>query len=47
MYEAMLLWWLAQDYVGTEADYIFMSFAEHPHRYKFLELEKNDTDDET
>jgi carbamoyltransferase len=41
-FEAMLLWWLTQDRVGKLEDYIFMSYAESQHHYKFLELEKVD-----
>lgn len=38
-YEAMLLWHMNQNKVGTVADYMLMIYAENQHKCKFLELE--------
>lgn len=41
-YEGMLNWYMDQNKIGDNADYCLVSYAENQHRYKFLELEKND-----
>jgi carbamoyltransferase len=41
-YEGMLRWWFEKDKIGDPADYCLTSYAENLHRYKFLDLEKNE-----
>ncbi len=43
-YEAMLLWYMNQDKVGTIQDYMLMIYAENQHKIKFLELEEKENE---